>query len=115
MSLSTPPPGPCPTRSGLRPPTKTQVQADQKAEKAQKSEAKENEKLAAAARKIKLKEGKQDRLILIAEERAKKATARARSDTWFSFYLQLLPTISWGLVTVCMPLKSWTFNTSKYM
>ena len=70
-------PGPRPTRSGLRPPTKTQVQADQKAEKAQKSEAKENEKLAAATRKIKLKEEKQERLILIAKERAKKASARA--------------------------------------
>ena len=56
---------------------KTQVQADRKAEKAQKLEAKENEKLAAAARKIKLKEEKQERLILIAKERAKKATARA--------------------------------------
>ncbi len=32
-----PPPGPRPTRSGLCPPMKTQVQADQKAEKAQKS------------------------------------------------------------------------------
>ena len=53
-------PGPRPTRSGLRPPMKTQVQADRKAEKAQKSEAKENEKLAAAARKIKLKEEKQE-------------------------------------------------------
>ena len=60
---------------------KTQVQADRKAEKAQKSEAKENKKLAAAARKIKLKEEKQERLILIAEERAKKATAHVDAAT----------------------------------
>ena len=72
-----PAPGPRLTRSGLRPPTKTQMQADQKAEKAQKSKAKEDEKLAATARKIKLKEEKQEKLILLAEERAKKATARA--------------------------------------
>ena len=72
-----PPPGPRPTRSGLRPPTKTQVQADRKAEKAQKSKAKEDEKLAAIACKLKLKEEKQEKLILLAEERAKKATARA--------------------------------------
>jgi hypothetical protein len=57
------------------------VQADRKAEKAQKSEAKENEKLAATARKIKLKEEKQERLILLAEERAKKVTARADAAT----------------------------------
>jgi hypothetical protein len=63
-----PPPGPRPTRSGQRPPTKTQVQADRKAEKAQKSEAKENKKLAATARKTKLKKEKQERLILLAEE-----------------------------------------------
>ncbi len=25
------------------------------------------------------------------------------NDAWFSFYLQLFPEISWGLVTVCMP------------
>jgi hypothetical protein len=25
------------------------------------------------------------------------------NDAWFSFYLQLFPAISWGLVTVCMP------------
>jgi hypothetical protein len=53
------------------------VQADRKAEKAQKSKAKEDEKLAATARKLKLKEEKQEKLILLAEERAKKATARA--------------------------------------
>ena len=57
------------------------MQADRKAEKAQKSEAKENEKLAATARKTKLKEEKQERLILLAEERAKKATARADAAT----------------------------------
>ncbi len=57
------------------------MQANQKAEKAQKLEAKENEKLAATARKIKLKEEKQERLILLAEERAKKATARADAAT----------------------------------
>jgi hypothetical protein len=71
------PPGPRPTRSGQHPPTKTQVQAERKAEKAQKSKAKEDEKLAASARKIKLKKEKQEKLILLAEERAKKATARA--------------------------------------
>jgi hypothetical protein len=76
-----PPPGPRPIRSGQRPPTKTQVQADQKAEKAQKLEAKENEKLAATTRKTKIKEEKQERLILLADERAKKATARAAAAT----------------------------------
>ena len=53
------------------------MQAERKAEKAQKSKAKEDEKLAASARKIKLKEEKQEKLILLAEERANKATARA--------------------------------------
>ena len=27
----------------------------------------------------------------------------SRRDAWLSFYLQLFPGISWGLVTVCMP------------
>jgi hypothetical protein len=29
----------------------------------------------------------------------------SRIDAWLIFYLQLLPAISWGLVTVCMPPK----------
>jgi hypothetical protein len=29
----------------------------------------------------------------------------SRNDAWLGFYLQLLPTISWGLVTVCVPPK----------
>jgi hypothetical protein len=29
----------------------------------------------------------------------------SRNDAWLSFYLQLQPAISWGLVTVCMPPK----------
>jgi hypothetical protein len=28
-----------------------------------------------------------------------------RNDAWLSFYLQLFPALSWGLVTVCMPPK----------
>ena len=33
-----------------------------------------------------------------------------RSDAWLSFYLQILPTISWRLVTVCMPPKKLDFQ-----
>ena len=33
-----------------------------------------------------------------------------RSDAWLSFYLQLLSTISWGLVTVCIPPKKLDFQ-----
>jgi hypothetical protein len=81
VSPSTLPPDLAPLALDNAHPTKTQVQADRKAEKAQKSEAKENEKLAATARKTKLKEEKQEQLILLAKERAKNATARADAAT----------------------------------
>ncbi len=71
------PPGSCPTCTGSRTPTKTQVQVERKVERAIKLKAKEDEKLTTAPRKIKLKVEKQEKAILLAKERAAKATACA--------------------------------------
>jgi hypothetical protein len=71
------PPGPCPLRTGARVPTKTQMVADQKAERLVKKQAAEEKKLAVAACKVKKESKKKEKLISAAKDKAVKVSAKA--------------------------------------
>jgi hypothetical protein len=71
------PPGPCPPPNGVCFPTRTQIQADQKAEKDAKAKAAEEKRLAAAAFRIKTKAKRQEKLIFSPEAKATKAAVCA--------------------------------------
>ncbi len=71
------PPGPRPLCTGARVPTKTQMAADQKAERLVKKQAGEEKKLAVAARKVKREAKKKEKLISATKDKAAKALAKA--------------------------------------
>jgi hypothetical protein len=71
------PPGSRPTRSGARPPSKTQLAVERKAAKAAKELAADDKKQAVLARKAEVLARRQERLILAAESKAAKAALKA--------------------------------------
>jgi hypothetical protein len=71
------PPGLCPLRTSARAPTKTQMAADQKAERLIKKQAAEEKKLAIAACKVERESKKKEKLISAAKDKAAKVSAKA--------------------------------------
>jgi hypothetical protein len=72
-----PPPSQRYLRTGVLAPTKTQLEAERKADKISTAKAKEDKKAASKLRKDQLKAAREIKRVHLAEDRAKKATSRA--------------------------------------
>ena len=72
-------PGQRQLRTGGFAPTKTQLDAERRAINTARTKAKEDEKISAARRKSQLKADREERRMNLAEDRARKATARAEA------------------------------------